>query len=318
VIEALKLHLNIQPEIKQALENNQPVVALESTIITHGMPWPRNVETAMAVETIIRENGATPATIAVLDGEIRIGLDAETIERLAKETDVLKLSRADLAYGLSTGKPGSTTVAATMIAAELAGIEVFATGGIGGVHMGASQSFDISADLGELGRTNVMVICAGPKAILDVEKTLEVLETEGVPVVGYNCDDLPAFWSRSSGLPVPLRLDSCEEIAKMWLVRKNLRQHGSILVNNPVPEADEIPADIMAVHIAQAIKEAGDAGISGKAVTPWLLSRILEITGGKSLETNIALIKNNAKLAAEIAVASCALSGGERKSIGFT
>lgn len=312
------MHLDIQPEIQQALRKNEPVVALESTIITHGMPWPKNVETALAVEEIIRENGALPATIAVLDGTIKIGLDADTIERLANETDVLKLSRADLAFALSKGKPGSTTVAATMIAAELAGIEVFATGGIGGVHMGASESFDISADLGELGRTNVMVVCAGPKAILDIPKTLEVLETNGVPVVGYNCDELPAFWSRSSGIPAPLRLDSCEEIAKMWKTRHDLRQHGSILINNPVPEANEIPATQMAGHIIQAISEAKAAGISGKAVTPWLLSRIFEITDGKSLTTNIALIENNAKLAAEIAVASCALTGGKRRSIGFT
>jgi len=312
------MHLDIQPEIQRALNKNEPVVALESTIITHGMPWPKNVETALEVEEIIRENGAIPATIAVLDGTIKIGLERESIKRLAKENDVLKLSRADLAYALSNKKPGSTTVAATMIAADLAGIEVFATGGIGGVHMGASQSFDISADLGELGRTNVMVVCAGPKAILDIEKTLEVLETNGVPVICYGCDELPAFWSRSSGIPSPLRLDSCEDIAKMWKIRKDLRQYGAILVNNPVPEADEIPATDMASHIKQAIKEAESEGISGKSVTPWLLSRIFEITGGKSLDTNIALIKNNAKLAAEIAVASCVLSGGQRRSIGFT
>lgn len=312
------MHLDIHPEIQQALRKNEPVVALESTIITHGMPWPKNVETALSVEEIIRENGAVPATIAVLDGTIKIGLDADTIERLAKETDVLKLSRADLAFALSNGKPGSTTVAATMIAAELAGIEVFATGGIGGVHMGASDSFDISADLGELGRTNVIVVCAGPKAILDIPKTLEVLETNGVPVVGYNCDELPAFWSRSSGIPAPLRLDSCEEIAKMWKTRHDLRQHGSILINNPVPQADEIPAAAMAGHISQAINEAKAEGVSGKAVTPWLLSRIFEITDGKSLTTNIALIENNAKLAAKIAVASCALTGGKRRTIGFT
>lgn len=312
------MHLDIHPEIQQALRKNEPVVALESTIITHGMPWPTNVETALAVEEIIRKNGAIPATIAVLDGTIKIGLDADTIERLAKETDVLKLSRADLAFALSNGKPGSTTVAATMIAAELAGIEVFATGGIGGVHMGASESFDISADLGELGHTNVIVVCAGPKAILDIPKTLEVLETNGVPVVGYNCEELPAFWSRSSGIPAPLRLDSCEEIVKMWQMRRDLRQHGSILINNPVPEADEIPAAEMAGHITQAIGEAKAEGVSGKAVTPWLLSRIFEITDGKSLTTNIALIENNAKLAAKIAVASCALTGGKRRSIGFT
>lgn len=312
------MHLDVHPKIQQALRKNEPVVALESTIITHGMPWPTNIETALEVEETIRENGALPATIAVLDGVIKIGLDADTIERLAKEPDVLKLSRADLAFALSNGKPGSTTVAATMIAAELAGIEVFATGGIGGVHMGASESFDVSADLRELGRTNVMVVCAGPKAILDIPKTLEVLETNGVPVVGYNCAELPAFWSRSSGIPAPLRLDNCEEIAKMWKTRHDLRQHGSILINNPVPVEDEIPADEMNAHIAQAISEANAEGISGKAVTPWLLSRIFEITEGKSLTTNIALIVNNAKLAAEIAVASCALMGGKRRSIGFT
>ncbi|MFK5979137.1 MAG: pseudouridine-5'-phosphate glycosidase [Rhizobiaceae bacterium] len=312
------MHLDVHPKIQQALRKNEPVVALESTIITHGMPWPKNIETALEVEETIRKNGALPATIAVLDGVIKIGLDADIIERLAKETDVLKLSRADLAFALSNGKPGSTTVAATMIAAELAGIEVFATGGIGGVHMGASESFDVSADLRELGRTNVMVVCAGPKAILDIPKTLEVLETNGVPVVGYNCAELPAFWSRSSGIPAPLRLNSCEEIAKMWKTRHDLHQHGSILINNPVPVEDEIPADEMNGYIAQAINEAKAEGISGKAVTPWLLSRIFEITEGKSLTTNIALIVNNAKLAAEIAVASCALMGGKHRSIGFT
>lgn len=311
-------HLDIQPEIKDALAKNLPVVALESTIITHGMPYPQNVETALAVEKTIRDAGATPATIAVMNGKISVGLDTDTIEGLAQESDVLKLSRADLAYALANKRTGSTTVAATMIAAELAGIEVFATGGIGGVHMGASETFDISADLRELGRTNVMVICAGPKAIIDVNKTLEVLETNGVPVIGYRCDELPAFWSQASGIPVPIRMDSCENIAEVWQMRRDLKQSGSILINNPVPIADEIPAAVMGNYIKQAIEEAEAAGITGKSVTPWLLTRMLEITDGQSLSTNIALIKNNARLAAEIAIAVSALSGGKRNSIGFT
>jgi len=214
----LQKHIEIQPDIREALEAQRPVVALESTIITHGMPWPQNMETALAVEDTVRKAGALPATIAVMDGRIQVGLDSARLEQLARSEDVMKLSRADLAFSVATGRNGSTTVAATMIVAEAVGIEVFATGGIGGVHRGAADSFDISADLAELGQTDVIVVCAGPKAILDIEKTLEVLETNGVPVIGYQCDELPAFWSRTCGIATPLRANSCEELARLWSV----------------------------------------------------------------------------------------------------
>lgn len=294
-------YLTFSDEISAALADHKPVVALESTIVTHGMPWPQNIETAQQVEEIVRSNGAIPATIAVFEGKIHIGLTTEQLEFLAKTENVMKLSRADLAFALAMNRTGSTTVAATMMAAELAGIEVFATGGIGGVHKGASESFDISADLNELGRTNVITVCAGAKAILDIEKTMEVLETEGVPVVNVGNDELPAFWSRNSGLKAPLRLDSATQIASFWQTRMQLNQNGAILVTNPVPEADEIPAEEMAGFIQTAIAKADDKGITGKAVTPFLLSQIYDITKGRSLDTNIALICNNAKLAAKIA-----------------
>jgi pseudouridine-5'-phosphate glycosidase len=298
-----KTVLQVSTDVAEALADGKPVVALESTIITHGMPWPQNMETALAVEQTVRDGGAMPATIAVSDGVVNIGLSQSQLERLAKAKDVMKLSRADMAFALATGRVGSTTVAATMMAAELAGIEVFATGGIGGVHKGAETSFDISADLTELGRTNTIVVCAGAKAILDVEKTLEVLETQGVPVVGFGCDSLPGFWSRQSSFNLSLRMDTPAEIAALWQARAAIGQVGGVLVANPVPQTDEIPQLEMADYIEQAVKDAAKAAISGKAVTPWLLSRIVEITGGRSLKTNIALIKNNARLAAEIAVA---------------
>ena len=300
--------LNISDEVQQALDHNQPVVALESTIITHGMPWPQNFDVACAVEDEIRTKGAVPATIAVGGGALHIGMGQQQIERLARAQNVMKLSRADLAYALAAGRTGATTVAATMMAAELAGIKVFATGGIGGVHRGGETSFDISTDLGELSRTNVIVVSAGPKAILDAEKTMEVLETGGVPVIGYQCDMMPAFWSRTSPIAAPLRLDRPEEIATMAVMRKNLNITGGVLIANPVPAKDEIPADTMAIHISQATREAEKAGIVGKAVTPWLLSRIFELTDGKSLGANIALVMNNARLAADIATALCTLS----------
>ncbi|MCB1461636.1 MAG: pseudouridine-5'-phosphate glycosidase [Nitratireductor sp.] len=300
---ALADYMEIAPEVAGALKTGGPVVALESTIITHGMPFPANVETALAVEAQVREAGAIPATIAVIGGLVHVGLGPERLAELAQMHHVMKLSRADLAFALSSGRPGSTTVAATMMSAALAGIEVFATGGIGGVHRGAETSFDISADLAELGRTNVITVCAGAKAILDLDKTLEVLETNGVPVVGYATDAFPAFWSRASHLPCPLRLDSAAEIASLWHTRRALGQDGGVLVANPVPEADEIPAGDMENHIAQAVAEAEAAGVRGKDVTPNLLKRILELTDGASLATNIALVKNNARLAAEIAVA---------------
>ena len=295
--------LELDPQVHGALATGAPVVALESTIITHGMPYPHNVETALAVEAEVRTAGAVPATIAVIDGKIRVGLSRAMLDELGQMKKVMKLSRADLAFALSTGRPGSTTVAATMMAASLAGIEVFATGGIGGVHKGAETSFDISADLSELGRTNVITVCAGAKAILDIAKTLEVLETEGVPVIGYQTDELPAFWSRQSGIAAPLRLDTAAQIAGLWQARKAIGQDGGLLIANPVPPADEIPASEMRRHIEDAVADAENDGVSGKAVTPYLLSRILELTGGRSLDANIALIRNNARLAGEIAVA---------------
>jgi len=294
--------LEIAPEVKGALSTGAPVVALESTIITHGMPWPANVETARAVEAQVRNAGAVPATIAVLGGRLRIGLDPHMLDLLGQAKNVHKLSRADLAFALSTGGDGSTTVAATMIAAALAGIEVFATGGVGGVHRGAAESFDISADLGELARTPVITVCAGAKAILDLPKTLELLETLGVPVIAYGTDEFPAFWSRASGFPAPLRLDNAAAIAKFWRARKALGLSGGMLVANPVPEADEIPLAEMRAHVEAALTEAEAHHVSGKAVTPYLLSRIFEATGGASLTANIALVENNARLAAEIAV----------------
>jgi pseudouridylate synthase len=294
---------SFSPEVASARAAGRPIVALESTIITHGMPFPANVETARAVEAEVRAKGAVPATIAVFDGRIRVGLDVAEMDWLGQAQDVLKLSRADLAYALSSGRPGSTTVAATMIAAELAGIAVFATGGIGGVHREAESTFDVSADLQELARTPVTVVCAGAKAILDLPKTFEMLETFGVPVIGYATDNLPAFWSRDGGIPSPIRLDSAAEIAAMLATRQLLGLEGGVLVCNPVPLADEIPAGDVAIFVAQALADAKASGVSAKAVTPYLLARVLELTGGRSLRTNVALIRNNARLAAEIAVA---------------
>ena len=294
------------PGVGAARANGTPLVALETTIVTHGMPYPQNVETALAVETLVREGGAEPATIAVLDGRIRIGLTADEIEQLAQTRDVRKLSRADLPHALVTGTPGATTVAATMICAAAAGIAVFATGGIGGVHRGAESSFDISADLEELARTAVAVVCAGAKALLDLPKTLEVLETRGVPVVAFGTDAFPAFWSRQSGLPAPLRLDTTHEIAELIRFAHRLGYEGGTLIANPVGAADELPQPEIAAHIDRAVAEATAAGISGKAVTPFLLDRLFVLTGGRSLATNIALIRNNARLAAAIAVALAA------------
>ena len=295
--------LVVSQETRDALAAGRPVVALETTIVSHGMPWPENIETALAVEDVVRENGAVPAAIAVLDGRIRVGLGREDLERLAKAEDVAKLSRADLAWAVATGRPGATTVAATMIVAARAGIPVFATGGIGGVHRGAEQSFDISADLTELARTEVTVVAAGAKALLDLPKTIEMLETLGVPVVCYRTDQFPAFWSRSSGLKAPIRLDEPKAIAAFIRAREELALGGGMLVANPVPEADEIPAAEMETQIAAAYADSIAAGVTGKAVTPYLLDAVLRRTGGRSLVTNIALIKNNARLAAEIAVA---------------
>ena len=299
--ESARPFTDIDPAVARALGAGAPVVALESTIITHGMPYPENRDMAAAVERIIREEGATPATIAVIGGRLKIGLSDIEREALARTENAMKLSRADLAFAISEKRTGGTTVAATMIAAALAGISVFATGGIGGVDKGAEKSFDISADLDELARTPVIVVSAGPKAILDVGKTLEVLETRGVPVVAYGSDVMPAFWSRSSPYAAPLRLDRPQAIAGFFRTRAALGIAGGMLVANPVPEADEIPAEEMAGHIAAAQEVAEAEGIGGKAVTPYLLSKILELTAGRSLATNIALVENNARLAARIA-----------------
>lgn len=294
--------ITLSPEVTEAKANGTAIVALESTIITHGMPFPQNVQVARKVEAVIREKGATPATIAVLDGTLFVGLTDDQLDQLAQAENVAKLSRADLAVCMSKGLTGATTVAATMIAAKLAGIHVFATGGIGGVHKGAEDSFDISADLAELAQTAVTVVAAGAKAILDIPKTLEVLETNGVPVISYQQDSFPAFWSSHSALDAPLRMDSPVRIARAHQTRGELGLPGGQLVANPIPLADEIPSDVMAPVIAQATTEAAAKGISGKAVTPFLLARIFELTEGRSLTANIALVLNNAHLAAEIAI----------------
>ena len=293
--------LTYTPEIAEARDKGHPIVALESTIITHGMPWPQNRDMARQVEADIRAAGAIPATIAVMDGEILIGLSAGQLDRLAQTQDALKLSRADLAIALATGRTGATTVAATMICAQLAGIEVFATGGIGGVHRGAELSFDISADLQELAQTRVTVVAAGAKAILDLPKTLEVLETLGVPVIAYGQDALPAFWSRDSGLKAPLRMDAPAQIAASHRMRARLGLPGGQLVANPIPAGDELPFAMLSPLIETALSEAAAQGISAKGVTPFLLRRIFELTDGASLAANIALVRNNARLAAEIA-----------------
>lgn len=302
----MTLPLAFSPEVAAARAGGAPLVALESTIITHGMPWPRNVETAQRVEAAVRDAGAVPATIAVLGGRLHIGLTAAECESLGRRRDVAKLSRADLAACLARGGDGATTVAATMIAARIAGIGVFATGGIGGVHRGAELSFDVSADLQELAQTPVTVVAAGAKAILDLPKTFEMLETLGVPVIAVGQDELPAFWSRRSGLRAPLRMDRPEEIAAAHRMRAALGLPGGQLVANPIPQAAEIPAEDLAPAIESALAEAEAQGIAAKAVTPFLLQRIFEITAGRSLEANIALVLNNARLGAAIARALAA------------
>ncbi|MGI9366878.1 MAG: pseudouridine-5'-phosphate glycosidase [Rhizobiaceae bacterium] len=289
--------------VAAALASGAPVVALESTIITHGMPHPQNLDAAMSVESAIIERGAVPATIAVVDGIIQVGLTQTLLADLAQTDDVMKLSRADLAYAVSQKRTGSTTVAATMMVAQMVGLKVFATGGIGGVHAGAEISFDISADLREFSQTDVIVVCAGAKAILDLNKTIEVLETNGIPVIGYQCDQLPAFWSRDSDIAVPLRMDTPKEIAEHARIRSKLGIAGGTLITNPVPADHEIPALEINAIIQTALQDADRLGVSGKDVTPYLLSRMLELTDGKSLQTNIQLILNNARLAADIAVA---------------
>ncbi len=291
----------LSPEVADAKAKGRPLVALESTIITHGMPYPQNLETARRVEDEVRATGATPATIAVIGGQLHAGLTDEQLEALAQAQGVAKLSRADLAACMASGGTGATTVAATMIGAHLAGIKVFATGGIGGVHKGAEDSFDISADLRELSETPVTVVAAGAKAILDLPKTLEVLETYGVPVIAYGQDAFPAFWSAASDLPAPLRMDNAAAIAAAHKMRAQLSLPGGQLIANPIPQEAEIAQSVMGPIIAQATSEAVAQGISGKQVTPFLLQRIFELTEGRSLDANIALVLNNARLAAAIA-----------------
>lgn len=298
--ELLEL-LRFSSEVAQARIEGRAIVALESTIITHGMPYPQNLETAKRVEDQVRAAGAVPATIAIMGGRIHIGLDSDDLLALAQATSVMKLSRADLAACLSLGFTGATTVAATMICAHIAGISVFATGGIGGVHRGAEKSFDVSADLRELSETPVTVVAAGAKAILDLPKTLEVLETLGVPVIAYGQEAFPAFWSRDSGLRAPLRMDTAGQIAAAHAMRARLGVPGGQLVANPIPEVAEIAREQITPVIEQALAEAAAQEISAKAVTPFLLQRIFELTDGRSLEANIALVLNNARLAAAIA-----------------
>ncbi|NKX36794.1 pseudouridine-5'-phosphate glycosidase [Rhodobacteraceae bacterium R_SAG4] len=295
------IDITYSAEVEAARAEGKPIVALESTIITHGMPYPQNVEVAAQVEADIRAAGAVPATMAVIKGTLHVGLEADTLQSLGQAEGVAKISRADFAACMASGGTGATTVAATMIAARLAGISVFATGGIGGVHKGAETSFDISADLLELAQTAVTVVAAGAKAILDVPKTLEVLETQGVPVIAYGQDSFPAFWSATSDLSAPLRMDSAADIARAHFLRGALELPGGQLVANPIPAEKQIPAEDLTPIIAQAQSEADAQGVTGKDVTPFLLQRIFELTEGRSLEANIALVRNNARLAAEIA-----------------
>lgn len=297
-------YLDVNPAVAQALAEGKPVVALESTIISHGMPYPQNVETALKVEEIIRQNGAVPATIAILGGRLKAGLSPAEIEYLGKQGQkVTKASRRDLSVLVAQGADGATTVATTMMIAHMAGIKLFATGGIGGVHRGAETTMDISADLEELGQTDVMVVCAGAKAILDLKLTLEYLETKGVPVLGYQTQELPAFYTRTSGLKVDYQVDSPEMLAKVLKTQHDLGLHGGILVTNPIPEAYSMDAQAINAVIDQAIAEAQEKGIHGKETTPFLLAKVKEITGGDSLEANIQLVFNNAKLAAQTAAA---------------
>ncbi|BBL92452.1 pseudouridine-5'-phosphate glycosidase (plasmid) [Vibrio rotiferianus] len=303
----LENYLDIQPEVAQALANNQPVVALESTIISHGMPYPRNVETALLVEQTIREQGAVPATIAIIGGRLKVGLDKEQITHLGKAgTEVTKVSRRDIPFIVAGKKDGATTVAATMILAAMAGIKVFATGGIGGVHRGAQQTFDISADLQELANTDVAVVCAGAKSILDLALTREYLETQGVPIIGYQTDSLPAFYTRQSEHSIDYRLESAEEIALALKAKWEMNLKGGVVVANPIPEEFAMPPEVITQAIETALKEADEQGIFGKESTPFLLARVCELTGGNSLDSNIQLVLNNARLGARIAKQYCA------------
>ena len=298
----LNPYLDIAPEVKAALDAGKPIVALESTIISHGMPYPQNVETALNVERIVRENGAVPATIAIIGGRLKAGLSEAEITHLGKKgLEVTKTSRRDLPVVVSKGMDGATTVATTMIVAAMAGIRVFATGGIGGVHRGAEVSMDISADLEELARTGVLVVCAGAKSILDLGLTLEYLETKGVPVIGYQTDELPAFYTRKSGFGVDYRLDTPQEIAAAFRAKLEMRLEGGMLVTNPIPEAYSMDKAVIDRAIEAALAEAKAQGVQGKRITPFLLAKIKDITGGDSLASNIRLVYNNAELAARVA-----------------
>lgn len=299
-------YLDISPEVQQALADGKPVVALESTIISHGMPYPKNVETAMLVEKTIRENGAVPATIAIIGGRLKAGLSPEEIEYLGKSgRKVAKVSRRDLAAIVARGADGATTVTTTMIIAHMAGIKVFATGGIGGVHRGAETTMDISADLEELAGTPVMVVCAGAKSILDLGLTLEYLETKGVPVIGYGTDELPAFYTRSSGFGVDYRVDTPAQLAAMFKAQQDLGMKGGMLVTNPIPEQYAMDKAVIDAAIEQAVAESKEQGIHGKETTPFLLTRVVELTGGDSLESNIQLVLNNAIVASKTAAELC-------------
>lgn len=297
----LKKYLEIHPEVQKALEEGKPVVALESTIISHGMPYPKNIEMAQNVSRIVRENGAIPATIAIINGVLKVGLTKEEIEFLGTSKDVVKASRRDLPFVISKKLNGATTVATTMILADLAGVRVFATGGIGGVHRGAEETFDISADLQELANTNVAVICAGAKSILDIGLTLEYLETNGVPVIGFGTDEFPAFYTRKSGFGVDYRVDSSLEVAEALKAKWDLNLNGGMVIGNPIPEQFEMDYDTITNAIETALREADENNITGKKVTPFLLDKVKTITAGQSLASNIELVYNNAKVAAQIA-----------------
>ncbi|MBQ6978395.1 MAG: pseudouridine-5'-phosphate glycosidase [Paludibacteraceae bacterium] len=299
-------YLSISPEVQEALKAGKPVVALESTIISHGMPYPQNVETALKVEQTIRENGAVPATIAIIGGQLKAGCTPEEIEYLGRKGQaVIKASRRDLPVLIARKADGATTVTTTMIIAAMAGIRVFATGGIGGVHRGAQQTFDISADLEELAQTPVMVVCAGAKSILDLGLTLEYLETKGVPVIGYGTEELPAFYTRHSGFKVDYRIDTPEELAAAFKAKMDCGLKGGMLVTNPIPEEFSMPKEVIDKAIDQALREMDEAGIHGKQCTPFLLAKVKDLTGGESLASNIQLVLNNARLAAKTAKALC-------------
>ncbi|EFI41349.1 pseudouridine-5'-phosphate glycosidase [Peptoniphilus sp. oral taxon 386] len=299
--EMMKKYMVISPEVQDAMDNGYPIVALESTIISHGMPYPQNLETALACERIVRENGAIPATTAIINGKIRVGLSEEELKFMATSKDIIKCSRRDYPYIIANKLNGATTVATSIITASLAGIKLLVTGGIGGVHRGAEETFDISRDLQELAGTDIVVVCAGAKSILDIGLTLEYLETFGVPVLGYKTDDMPAFYTRKSGYKLDYKMDSVAEIANTASTKWELKLSGGVLVANPIPEEDAMDENLINSAIESALKEAKEKGITGKETTPFLLGKVLEVTSGKSLVSNIALVENNAKVGAQIA-----------------